>query len=492
MRMNDFTLTWLSLTTKNKHMTTCHRLIAEKSTVLIRMSLMLLFLLCTGMVSAQQVEVTLTEAGTLWEMIPSDIKRYEITSLKVSGPINGTDIESLRKMAGKTPYGNNTSGKLADLDLTDANVVKGGDYYYADFACYYTDDNVLGDYTFTGCILKSIKLPSSVTSIGKHAFCDCASLTSVIIPNSVINIGNSAFNSCTSLTSLTIPNSVTKIGDDAFHTCSHLDTINIPNSVTSIGKSVFSNCSNLTSINISNSVKDIDESMFENCTSLASVTIPNSVTNIGNGAFRGCSSLVSATIGNSVTSIGDVAFFNCTGLSSVTFPGSVKSIGAYAFENCSSLPSITIPASVTNIGYWAFQGCKNVKTLIFEDGDSILKLGNLCMPKDSINKLYLGRTFSGYNIYFGENLKEVTIGQKVTALTDNIFSNCLSLDSIFIPKSVTNIRSWAFYGCKNVKTLILEDGDSVLNLDGTYCLPPYVQKLHLGRNLSGTTPEFEQ
>ena len=266
MRMNDFILSWLSLTIKNNHITTYHRFLAKKSTVLVRMSLMFLFLLCTGMAFAQQVEVTLTEAGTLWEMIPSDIKRYEITSLKVSGPINGTDIESLRKMAGKTSYGKNTSGKLADLDLTDANVVKGGDYYcYADLACYYTDDNVLGDYTFTGCILKSIKLPNSVTSIGKYAFCDCASLTSVIIPNSVINIGNSAFNSCTSLTSLTIPDSVTKIGDSSF--CG---------------------CESLTSIIISNSVKEIGNNVFYGCTSLTSVTIPNSVTNIGRSAFYNC------------------------------------------------------------------------------------------------------------------------------------------------------------------------------------------------------------
>src|SRR5262249_36851985 len=62
-------------------------------------------------------------------------------------------------------------------------------------------------------------IPSSVTTIGDHAFFNCLSLTSITIPISVTNIGGGAFGGCSSLTSVTIPNSVTSIGDAAFQQC---------------------------------------------------------------------------------------------------------------------------------------------------------------------------------------------------------------------------------------------------------------------------------
>ena len=81
----------------------------------------------------------------------------------------------------------------------------------------------------------------SVTSIGKRAFQNCV-LTSVTIPNSATSIGQGAFALCTGLTSVTIPNSVTSIGGAAFSGCTGLTSVTIPNSVTSIGWSAFSGC----------------------------------------------------------------------------------------------------------------------------------------------------------------------------------------------------------------------------------------------------------
>ncbi len=65
---------------------------------------------------------------------------------------------------------------------------------------------VIADYAFSGCSLKSVTIPDSVTSIGKSAFAGCDSLTSVTIPNSVTSIGKSAFLLCDSLTDIYILN----------------------------------------------------------------------------------------------------------------------------------------------------------------------------------------------------------------------------------------------------------------------------------------------
>ena len=53
-------------------------------------------------------------------------------------------------------------------------------------------------------------IPNSVTSIGKHAFYNCASLTSVTIPGGVTNIELDAFYGCNSLPSVTIGNKTYK------------------------------------------------------------------------------------------------------------------------------------------------------------------------------------------------------------------------------------------------------------------------------------------
>ena len=171
-----------------------------------------------------------------------------------------------------------------------------------------------------------------VTSIGEHAFDNCADLTFVTIPNSVTNIGEYAFYRCSGLTSVTIPNSVMSIGEYAFKYCKGLTSIIIPNSVTNIGNHTFFNCTNLTSITIPNSVTNIGDCAFIGCTGLTSITIPNSVTSIGERAFGGCTGLTSITIGNSVASISYGAFMNCTGLTSVTIPNSVTDIGSNVFE----------------------------------------------------------------------------------------------------------------------------------------------------------------
>ncbi len=235
-------------------------------------------------------------------------------------------------------------------------------------------------------------IPSSVTSIGDYAFCDCSSLTSVTIPDGVTSIGEDAFEYCSSLTSVTIPDSVTSIGDWAFEYCSSLTSVTIGNSVTSIGEYAFYNCSSLTSVTIPDGVTSIGNGAFRYCSSLTSVTIPDSVTSIGVWAFGDCSSLTSInvtagnncyssqdgvlfnkdkteliccpagktgqyTVPNSVTIIGDDAFYRCSSLTSVTIPNSVTTIGDDAFSRCSSLTSVTIPDSVKSIGWGAFSGC---------------------------------------------------------------------------------------------------------------------------------------
>ena len=369
---------------------------------------------------------------------------------------------------------------------------------------------VICDGAFQSTGIRSVKLPSTIISIGSEAFASNTFLDSCNIPasvkyiahsnpwrecfhimnmdiqsknfiikdgilyssdfrivygaiywKSVFNIDNrskkicaNAFCGCESLQSVTIPNSVTNIGDGAFRWCNSLQSITIPNSVTSIGDYAFWLCKSLKSVTIPNSVTSIGDGAFILCESLQSVTISNSVTSIGNKAFFLCESLQSVTIPNSVTSIEDEAFGGCESLQSVTIPNSVKSIGNRAFCLCRSLQSITIPNSVRNIGNNAFRGC-NICFFIcnstyFQNDDVCLfnkdKTAIVSRIKDCVNYI---------------------IPNSVTKIGDRTFSSCKSLQSITIPNSVTSIGDEAFIGCESLQSVTISNSVTSIG-DGAF------------------------
>lgn len=106
----------------------------------------------TSMVSEEENPTTIhvDVAGnleTLLRDLPQYPTPYWIKALKVTKYINGTDIRYLREMAGRTVDEAATNGSLTYLDLTDANIVEGGDYYIKhNNKDYHTEDNIAGDH----------------------------------------------------------------------------------------------------------------------------------------------------------------------------------------------------------------------------------------------------------------------------------------------------------------------------------------------------------
>ena len=118
--------------------------------------------------------VSLTKAGTLSEAITEvGYDPHSITSLTVSGELNGTDIALIRDIAGQDEDGFESGGKLDTLDLTNAKIVTGGNPYYKSFfddTEYNTQDSIVGDYMFNGCSCVTIILPKAIKSVGEYAF----------------------------------------------------------------------------------------------------------------------------------------------------------------------------------------------------------------------------------------------------------------------------------------------------------------------------------
>ena len=358
----------------------------------------------------------INKAGYLESILDEDC--LNITSLKVVGPINGTDISCLRQMLGGSDFDENQWGKLTTLDLSEATIVEGGDSYSGQNN---TSNNKIGDYMFSGRTnLQNITLPNNATSIGIGAFSSCSSLNSVTIGKNVTLIDRIAFSSCNALISIDIPDNVTSIGNDAFSACSSLASVTIGKGVKTINSNAFYDCDALTSINIPDNVVNIYANAFDDCSALETATIGKGVTLIGSGAFNYCKALTSINIPDGITTIGSGAFRNCSSLTSINIPDGVKTIDAYTFYGCSSLASVTIGKGVKTIGNEAFYDC--------------------------------------------EALTSINIPDNVTSIGQETFMHCSSLSSINIGKGITSIYKLAFYGCTSLTSVYITDLSAWCNI----------------------------
>ena len=240
---------------------------------------------------------------------------------------------------------------------------------------YFTGLTTIGGDDFNGCIaLKSITIPSGVTTIHSYAFNQSALETLSIDANNATFYSPAGSNAIITRSTkelvkgcktTIIPDDVTSIGEGAFYYCTGLTSVTIPNTVKSIGDMAFSYCP-MTSITIPEGVETIGNNAFWNCTGLTSIVIPGSISSFGKEVFRGCTNLATVTITDGIETIGEDMFFSCGNLTSIAIPSSVTSIGSSAFYGCSNLESITIPSSVASIGDYAFSYCSSLSSVTVE------------------------------------------------------------------------------------------------------------------------------
>ena len=321
--------------------------------------------------------------------------------------------------------------------------------------------------------LKRLHLPDSVTSIGDGAFLGCSGATEIDLPANLESIGDYAFQYCTSVkgkqeftpsgsyapitaTGLSLPATLTFIGDHAFEGCTLLDGIEFKGSLAAIGSFAFKDCTSLSAAALPTTLQYLGQAVFSGCTSLVTVEVPHDIYRIAVSTFNGCTALKYVTLPGSTELIADSAFKDCTALEMVTYKGDLADwFKVQVEDNNEPLDDVIVHCDDADTkGHHS--GTSSDEEIVDSGtcGDNLTwelnQAGTLTISGTGPMLDYTGSDLFDYiysSIWCDSNVKNVVIKDGVTVIGSSAFSNCKTITSISIPRTVSDIKMSAFYNC---------------------------------------------
>ena len=402
----------------------------------------------------------ITDAEGFAGAVGKDVSWVQVYKPSPDSPITFADAEVKRICVEN--WDTNGDGELSYAEAAAVTELKGvfkGKTYILSFDefQYFTGVTKIDDNEFyQGYSLRSIVIPSSVTSIGANAFCNCDDhLTSLVIPSSVTTIAQLAFQNCKSLTSIVIPASVTSIGRGALMGCISLESIRVEE-----GNPNYDSRGNCNAI-----IETATNTLISGCKE--TVILP-SVRHIGDDAFNGMLGLTSITIPNTVKTIGRVAYTRCYNLENIEISEGVEEIGHAAFSVCRKLTSIHIPASVTMIQNNPVYSDNNLVSITIDKNNTTYDSRDYCnaIIETATNTLVAGckttiipesvTKIGSDAFYMLGSLTSIDIPNNVAEIDMSAFESS-GLKHIILPASVTWVQSGAFYYCKDLSLVELPE-----------------------------------
>ena len=320
---------------------------------------------------------------------------------------------------------------------------------------------------FLNCsALKEIACPASLTTIGKRAFSGCTELRKVQLPEGLSSIGEEAFagvgfggktqTQATEYGTLTIPSTVTSIGAHAFWKSPYLGEVTFANGAVEemiLELEIFRECPSLKKVTLSDAIKVIPRNAFWECSALEEVEFANNLTEIGEYAFSYCKALRKIEIPGSVKVINTEAFASCTALRELYLNEGLQVIGDRAFastplggkDDNQKLTSgkVTIPSTVYKMGGTVFNGCTDLEEVFFANGTT-----------ETLE-------FSGNEIFYNcENLKRVYLPDRFKTIPQYVITRCPKLEKLYIPASVQSIDDGFLKDCDKKNLTIYGDPDT--------------------------------
>ena len=264
----------------------------------------------------------------------------------------------------------------------------------------------------TSTSVKSRLYSSTITAVrlgtyanlGVSAFRSCGSLRTISIPTSVTSFGDYAFYEC-GLKCIVLPSGVTEIGTTFIGNDYALKVASLPNGLTSIPSLMFYNCP-IKRISLTDSITSIGSQSFYGCM-FETIRIPDGVTSTGGTTFSQNHLLKNVVMGNNLTTFTSTSTFSsCENLESVILSDALTNLGGYAFNSCYSLQKITVPEGVSKISSQEFYYCYSLNeihikavlppTLASNSFTGIPSTAKIYVPSESVDVYKVASNWSTY------------------------------------------------------------------------------------------------
>lgn len=315
----------------------------------------------------EYVTVEVEQPGTFEQcLMDKKLNAEKLSSLKVTGSVNWTDLE----------YMGSSMPALAYLNLKDVRIDDEDDA---------NDDVITG---FQDCTsLTRVILPDRLRGINAQAFYRTNLTGSLEIPEGVTFIEYGAFIDCPFHAGVELPSTLKRIDADAFAYSKLSGELRLPDGVEYIGGGAFDGANLYGQLTLPQSLKDLDASAFVNCKFSGDLVIPQGINLMGTFSGNGFTHLelpegyetVTSQMFDGVPLQGELllpnslkkleyASFRGTKISSVVLPEGLKQLEKSTFANCSRLEGvITIPKNIVVIPEELFSGCSMLSGIHLHD-----------------------------------------------------------------------------------------------------------------------------
>ena len=223
--------------------------------------------------------------------------------------------------------------------------------------------------------------------------------------------------------------------------------------------------------------------------------ISDGITKIGENAFLDFTALNKIVIGEAISVIGKSAFSNCYSLTQIDFNAvEMQDIGYVIFENAgidAGGITFTVGNKVKSIPAYLFfsssSDAPNVTSIIFSDSQEKIKIGAHSFRNlsnlTSITFTSAVTEIATYAFYGCNKLSSLDLtSSSVAVIGDYAFAGCTKITEFNASNTLNYIYSYAFSGCFALQKAVL--GDNVLSI-GEYAFSKCSQlsDVNLGKNL---------
>lgn len=276
----------------------------------------------------------------------------------------------------------------------------------------------------------------------------------------VTEIGFFAFAECSTVEKITLPETIVCINDYAFSATGHLETVIIPetNEFEYFGTYVFDGtpAMNYFAENSADGAVILGKNVFlAYLGNEKSYTVPEEITIIADYCFF-MSGVEEVILNENIVEIREFTFASCRNLKEITVPDSVLYIGDGAFSNCTSLEKVNLGDCLEAIGIKAFEGTK-IKEIYL--GANMYDVAGAFAGCNTLEKITCHEDSSYYtdgdvlfcHLEFVDEDGTVWIDENYI----EYFMITSEATSYTVPEDIWQIGPYAFYNCKQLKSVTL-------------------------------------